>query len=484
MKVLFASSEVWPLVKTGGLGDVAYSLPKALQALGQDVKIVLPAYRDVLKSCTDLKIIAWMDSPHGAHSSAIRLLEASHEQFDTPVWLVDCQSLFDRPGNPYVSPEGHDWFDNAERYTQFCWAVSQIAMGQAVADWRADVVHANDWQCGLIPAFLDSYDYRPKRVFTIHNLAFGGHFSQQQFQSLNLPDTWWSPEGVEFYGGFSMLKAALIHSDVITTVSPTYAKEICTSAFGYGMDGILSSRSYKLSGILNGIDETVWNPSSDSYLPHHYSVKKIQPGKQKNKHALLFEHLDKVSGEILNAPLFGMVTRLTEQKGVDIITQAIPAMLKQSNANFMLMGSGSAYFERIIQDLHNQYPERVFCYLGYSEHMAHLVEAGSDIFLMPSRYEPCGLNQMYSLRYGTLPIVTNTGGLADTVIDTTKENIADGTANGFVMHSSDTNTLLTTMQRAADLYENKPTWGSIQKTAMNKDFSWQNSAKKYLALYR
>lgn len=484
MKVLFASSEVWPLIKTGGLGDVSYSLPKALQELGQDVKVILPAYRDVLKGCTNLKILAWMDSPFGYYTPAIRLVEAHHEAFDNPVWLVDCQALFDRPGTPYSNPDGQDWFDNAERYTQFSWAVAQVATGLAIKDWQADVVHANDWQCGLIPAFLDGFHYRPKRIFTIHNLAFGGHFTLQQFKSLKLPDDWWSSEGVEFYGGFSMLKAGLMYSDAITTVSPTYAKEICTPAFGYGMDGILSSRSYKLTGILNGVDEQVWNPSDDKYLPYHYTKQAIQPGKRKNKHALLSEHLDKVSEAMLDAPLFGMVTRLTEQKGVDIITHAIPAMLKQSDANFVLMGSGSAYFERVIQDLRNQYPKRVFCYIGYSETMAHLVEAGSDIFLMPSRYEPCGLNQMYSLRYGTLPIVTNTGGLADTVVDASKQNIAEGKANGFMMHSSDTNALLSTMQRAVDLYEDKSTWLSIQKTAMNGDFSWQVSAEKYLTLYK
>lgn len=484
MNVLFASSEVWPLVKTGGLGDVAYSLPKALEAQGQDVKIIVPAYREVLKSCTDLKILGWMDSPYGTQVSSIRLIEAQHPQFDTPVWLVDCQGLFDRVGNPYVNSEGNDWADNAERFTQFCWAVSQIATGQVLPDWRADVVHANDWQCGLIPAFLDTHDHRPKRIFTIHNLAFGGHFSQQSFQSLRLPEAWWSPEGVEFYGGFSMLKAGLVYSDAITTVSPTYAKEICTSAFGYGMDGILSSRSYKLSGILNGIDEKIWDPADDNHLSHHYSAKNIQPGKLNNKRALLSDYLEDVSKETLAAPLFGMVTRLTEQKGVDLITQAIPVMLKQSDANFVLMGSGSAYYERIIQNLRDQYPSRVFCYLGYSETMAHRVEAGSDIFLMPSRYEPCGLNQMYSLRYGTLPLVTNTGGLADTVIDSSPENIASGEANGFVMPLSDTKTLLTTMHRAVDLYGDQSIWSNIQKTAMNGDFSWKISAERYLSLYQ
>ncbi len=484
MNVLFASSEVWPLIKTGGLGDVAYSLPKALHGLGQDVKTILPAYRDVLKKCTDLKIIGWMDSPFGYHTPAIRLLEAHHQQFENPVWLIDCQALFDRPGTPYSNDDGQDWFDNAERFTQFSWAVAQIANGLVVENWKADVVHANDWQCGLIPAFLDTFHDRPKRIFTIHNLAFGGHFTLQQFKSLKLPDAWWSSEGVEFYGGFSMLKAGLMYSDAITTVSPTYAKEICTPAFGYGMDGILSSRNYKLTGILNGIDEKIWDPSSDSYLPYHYTKQAILPGKRNNKHALLSEHLDTVSEAMLNAPLFGMVTRLTEQKGVDIITQAIPVLLKQSDANFVLMGSGNAYFERVVQDLRDRYPQRVFCYIGYSEKMAHLVEAGSDIFLMPSRYEPCGLNQMYSLRYGTLPIVTNTGGLADTVIDASEQNIKNGQANGFMMNSSDTNALLSTMQRAVNLYEDKPTWLSLQKTAMDGDFSWQVSAEKYLALYQ
>jgi len=247
------------------------------------------------------------------------------------------------------------------------------------------------------------------------------------------------------------------------------------------MDGILSSRSYKLSGILNGIDEKVWDPSSDSYLPHHYSVDAIEPGKLDNKRALLSEHIDTVSDAALEAPLFGMVSRLTEQKGIDIITKAIPAMMMQTNANFVLMGSGSSHYEAVIQDLRNQYPDRVFCYLGYSEKMAHMVEAGSDIFLMPSRYEPCGLNQMYSLRYGTLPIVTNTGGLADTVVDASDGN---SEANGFVMNSSDINTLLDTMHRAVDAYKDKLGWKTLQQTAMNKDFSWKVSAEQYLELYK
>lgn len=483
MNILFASSEVWPVVKTGGLGDVAYSLPHALQDAGEDVKIIMPAYRDVLAACEEIKILGWMDSPYGYFTPSIRLLEAKHKDIKTPFWLVDCQTLFDRPGNPYVNQEGQDWFDNAERFAQFSWAVSQIATGQVVEGWKADVVHSNDWQCGLVAAFLEDYAERPKRVFTIHNLAYGGHFSRQQFQELRLPDVWWSSEGVEFYGGFSMLKAGIIYSDAITTVSPTYAKEICSAEFGHGMEGILSSRTYKLTGILNGIDDSIWNPETDPYLPHHFSADQVQPGKSDNKRALLSKHVDTVTESMMEAPLMGMVTRLVEQKGVDLITQAIPALISQSNANFMLMGSGSPYYERVIQELRDRYPSRVFCYLGYSEEMAHLVEAGSDVFLMPSRFEPCGLNQMYSLHYGTLPVVNFTGGLADTVINSSDENVNDGIANGFVMYSPDTNAFIATMQHVLQLYNNKPVWEKLQQTAMRKDFGWHQSARKYISLY-
>ena len=484
MNVLFASSEVWPLIKTGGLGDVAYSLPHALQAERQDVKIIMPAYRDVLKACTDLKVLGWMDSPYGHLKPAIRLVEAKHPEIKTPLWLLDCQPLFDRPGNPYINAEGHDWFDNADRFTQFAWAVSEVAMGHVVSDWKADVVHANDWQGGLIPAFLDNYADRPKRIFTIHNLAYGGNFSRQVFDDLALPKHWWSSEGVEFYGGFSMLKAGLIYSDAITTVSPTYSEEIRTPEFGHGLEGILSSRSYKLSGILNGIDDEVWNPQTDPYLPHNYSLKTVKKGKLKNKRALLEQYVGKPSDAMLAAPLLGMVTRLVEQKGVDLITQAIPSLISESNANFILMGSGNPYYERVIQELCEQYPDRVFSYIGYSEPTAHLVEAASDIFLMPSRFEPCGLNQMYSLRYGTLPLVNHTGGLADTVVNASDEAMSNKSANGFVMYSADTNAFVSTIKHALYLYQDPQKWTVLQTTAMEKDFAWRHSAQLYLSLYK
>ncbi|PWQ93458.1 glycogen synthase GlgA [Leucothrix arctica] len=484
MNVLFASSEVWPLIKTGGLGDVSYSLPHALQNEGQNVRIIMPAYRDVLKVCTDLKILGWMDSPYGYMKPAIRLLEAKHPDIKIPLWLIDCQSLFDRPGNPYSNTEGHDWFDNAERFTQFSWAVSEVAMGHVVDDWKADVVHANDWQTGLVSAFLDNYADRPKRIFTIHNLAYSGNYSRQIFDDLGLPKQWWSSEGVEFYGGFSMLKAGLIYSDAITTVSPTYAKEIRTSEFGHGLEGILSSRSYKLSGILNGIDDEVWNPEKDPYIANNYSLETIEEGKLNNKRALLEKYVDEPTEAMLAAPLLGMVTRLVEQKGVDLITQAIPSLISESDANFILMGSGNPYYERVIHELCEHYPDRVFSYIGYSEPIAHLVEAASDIFLMPSRFEPCGLNQMYSLRYGTLPLVHNTGGLADTVVNASAEAINDKTANGFVMYSADTAAFISTIKHALYLYQDPTQWKALQTTAMQEDFAWRHSAQLYLSLYK
>jgi starch synthase len=484
MNVLFASSEVWPLVKTGGLGDVSYSLPHALKATGHTVHLIMPAYREVLQQCTNLRILSWLDSPYGETKPTLRLLEAKHEKIDVALWLIDCPELYDRPGNPYLGPDGHDWADNAERYTQFAWAVSQIATGNVIKDWQADVVHANDWQCGLIPAFLDQEARRPRRVFTIHNLAYGGHFSEAQFQALGLPEHWWSPEGAEFYGGFSMLKAGLIYSDAISTVSPTYAEEICTPQFGHGMEGILASRRYKLTGILNGIDTDIWNTKTDPYLPYHYSADKVQPGKRNNKRALLENVTDTVSEAMLDAPLMGMVTRLVEQKGVDLITHAIPILLAETNANFMLMGSGSPYYERILLELSERHPDRVFTFIGYSEPMAHLVEAGSDLFLMPSRFEPCGLNQMYSLQYGTLPVVNYTGGLADTVVNASIDAIEDGSATGFVMYSADTNALISTLQHALHLYQHPKMWQQIQQKAMRQDFGWEHSAAKYLSIYQ
>jgi starch synthase len=484
MNVLFAVSEAYPLVKTGGLGDVAYSLPLALHAKGSTIRLVLPGYRDLLKQLNRIEILGWLELPGAYRQHTIRILQTQHSAYPFPLWIVDCPALFDRPGNPYLQPAGYDWADNAERFTVFARAVTELAQDCFQLNWRPDVVHAHDWQTGLVPAFLDFIPQRPKRIFTIHNLAYGGHFSHSDFVSLQLPGQWWSAEGVEFYGGLSMLKAGIVYSDIVTTVSPTYAQEICTPAFGYGMEGLLQSRRYKLFGILNGIENHVWNPAKDAYIAANYSVTRhLKVGKQANKQALL-KRLGMFTADTqLDAPLFGMVSRLVEQKGVDLVLNAIPILLEKTPANFALIGAGHGYFEQRLHQLAAQYPNRVGVYIGYDESLAHLLEAGADMFLMPSRFEPCGLNQMYSLRYGTPPLVYFTGGLADTVTDTTPETLTQAKASGFVFYEPTTSALIATMQRALGYFAQPKIWQKIQKTGMNHDFGWQHSAQQYLDLY-
>lgn len=487
MKVLFASSEVWPLIKTGGLGDVSYSLPHALHQQGLDVRIVLPAYQEVLKQLNSFEIQGWLTLSVAGITRTIRILQASHPQFAMPLLLVDCQQLFDRPGNPYVHEEGYDWPDNAERFTVFSLAVAKLSIDELKTGWKADVVHSSDWQTGMVSAFLDNEVERPRRIFTIHNMAYGGYFSHDEYNRLHLPAQWWSAEGVEFYGNFSMLKAGLIYADAITTVSPTYAEEICTPEFGYGMEGVLSSRRYKLTGILNGIDTDAWNPATDPLLPCHYTAQRRNPGKSCNKRALMESYGVEVNSDNFATPLLGMVSRLVEQKGVDMVVEAIPQLLKTTNASFVLIGTGHPHFEAQLLQLSEEYPERVMTTIGYSEEKAHLLEAGCDIFLMPSRFEPCGLNQLYSLRYGTLPIVHQTGGLADTVIDARFEKDSKqliSTANGFVFDTATTAHFIKTIHRALSLFSQTKLWNQLQRTAMQQDYGWEKSADEYIQLYR
>ncbi|MEQ1669186.1 MAG: glycogen/starch synthase, partial [Sulfuriferula sp.] len=316
-RVLFAASEAYPLIKTGGLGDVAHSLPHALHQAGADVRLILPAYRAVLMQASSIRILGWLDVRGAKRMHSVRVLEISHPQFAFPLWLVDSALLFDRLGNPYVQADGHDWVDNAERFTVFSRVVAEMAGDILGLGWRAGVVHANDWQTGLVPGLLKELPHPPKSVFTIHNMAYGGHFSLHDFNRLALPRKWWITEGVEFYGGFSMLKAGIVYADEVTTVSPTYAREICTAEFGYGLQGVLQVSKHKLHGILNGIDESVWDPATDSYLTAHYSAHRRQPGKALNKQVLL-RRFNLVDDDVaMQTPLIGMVSRLVDQTGID-----------------------------------------------------------------------------------------------------------------------------------------------------------------------
>lgn len=481
MKVLYATSEVYPLVKTGGLGDVSYALPKSLSQKGLDIRMILPAYRQVLQKATHMRIVAWLEIPGVEQTWKIRLLESHLPDTDIPLYLVDIPELFDRPGNPYLTPEGTDWPDNGERFTIFSRVVTEVARNRTHLDWTPDVVHASDWQTGLVPAFLLEEPHPPKRIFTIHNLAYGGYFDRGLYDALQLPWHWWTPAGVEFYGSWSMMKAGIVYSDWVNTVSPTYANEITTAEFGYGFAELLRNNRQKLVGILNGIDTEVWNPATDEYLVKKYSVERgYIPGKAANKQFLCEEfHIPQT-----DAMLVGFVGRLVSQKGIDLVLDTLPMMLEYTQARFVFVGSGDKGYEAQLQNLAQEYPDRIGVYIGYSEHLAHMIEAASDVFIMPSRFEPCGLNQLYSLAYGTLPLVHHTGGLADTVTNASDENIANKTATGFVFYDMTPHALLSTLQHAEYLFGQKRIWQQMQRTAMRKPVCWDSAALAYINLYQ
>ena len=486
MNILFAASEAFPFIKTGGLGDVVHSLPIALNQQGDSVRLVLPAYRDVLASVDSLKELGFWDLPGAGHTHRVRVLQAHHDGIGDYLYLIDVPSLFDRAGNPYVHTDGFNWPDNAERFTVFSRAVAQLAKGIPGTDWVADVVHCHDWQTGLVPAFLSMSHPRPKTVFTIHNLAYDGHFSHDDFTRLALPPEWWSPEYVEFYGGFSMLKAGMVFADQVTTVSPTYAREICTPEYGYRFEGVLQNLGDKLSGILNGIDLNTWNPQTDDQISQNYSLD--QPwvsGKLANKLDLLEKvGLPHVESTAAKAPLLGFIGRLVEQKGVDLITAMLSELFETTDAVMIILGSGHMLYEIELTELAEKYPSRLHVHIGYSEDLAHQIEAGCDLFIMPSRFEPCGLNQMYSLRYGTPPVVNFTGGLADTVTDATAMAIKEKTANGFVFNNVDAEALLSTIKHALAIYKKPKQWQQVCETAMQQELGWESSAKKYQTLYQ
>jgi starch synthase len=481
VNILFAASEAYPFIKTGGLGDVIHSLPVALNKLGNDVRLVLPAYRDVLASVDTLKDLGTIDVPGAGVRHKVRIIQAHEDTLGDYLYLIDVPKLFDRPGNPYVHSDGYAWPDNAERYTVFSRAVALLAKWVPGSSWRPNVVHCHDWQTGLVPAFLSMVHNAPVTIFTIHNLAYDGHFSQADFNNLGLPPAWWSAEYAEFYGGFSMLKAGMVFSDHVTTVSPTYAREICTPEFGNRFEGVLGTLGDKLTGILNGIDLDIWNPQTDEYVAQNYSVdNKFIEGKFANKMDLL----RRTGLAQSDAPLLGFIGRLVEQKGVDLITDMLPQLFENTDANMVLLGSGHMAYEIDLINLAARYPERMHVHIGYSEELAHQIEAGADMFIMPSRFEPCGLNQMYSLRYGTPPVVNNTGGLADTVVDASLKTLHDKTATGFVVKHADSEALYSTILNALDLYKNNRLWQQLCKTAMQQELGWELSAHEYQKLYQ
>ncbi len=476
MKILFASSEAQPLIKTGGLADVSGSLPAALKARGEDVRLILPAYRGVPTKAGTLEEVARLDLP--AARSPVRILRGQVPDSAVPLYLVDASSYFDRPGGPYTGPDGHDWPDNAARFALFSRAVCQLALNQAGLDWQPDVVHCNDWQTGLVPSLLAMETRRPATIFTIHNLAYQGVFDWRTFEDLELPYELWSMHALEFYGQMSFIKGGLSFADRINTVSPTYAEEIRTPEFGCGLEGLLTHRAGQLSGILNGVEYEAWNPETDRLIPARFSSTDPS-GKADNKRALQ-AHFG--LEERVELPMLGMVGRLVEQKGVDLVL-AILDRLMDMPLQLVILGTGQHKLEVALRGAAKNYPH-LGVEIGYDEKLAHLIEAGSDLFIMPSRFEPCGLNQMYSLRYGTLPVVRRTGGLADTVVDADARALADGRATGFVFDEATPAALLEAIERALALHGDAAGWRRVMTTAMRQDFSWDLSAGSYLSLYR
>jgi starch synthase len=471
-KILFVTSEAYPLIKTGGLADVSGSLPIALKALGHDVRILLPGYASVMDK-------GHFESVRLLHDDGgIAVLEGVLPGSTVPVWLLAHSEYFGRPGNPYLGPDGKPWPDNPARFSLLCHVAVEIAMDRLGLRWKPDIVHCNDWQTGLAPALLSDEPGRPATVFTIHNLAYQGVFPYETFLELRLPNRFWSSHALEFYNQFSFIKGGLVFSDRITTVSPHYAEEIQGEEFGAGLEGLLRHRRERLSGILNGIDADAWNPATDPYIAANYDINTLE------KRAANRVALQQVFGlaqddEIV---LMAWVGRLVQQKGIDLVIELLPQLMRMP-IQLVIVGSGEARYEQILLDWTRLYPDRIAVKLGYDEANAHLIEAGTDLFLMPSRFEPCGLNQMYSQRYGAIPVVRHVGGLADTVADANPTNLTMDRATGIVFREATAADLLQALNRGFVLCQNKVLREKVQKAGMRKDFSWRKSAQCYLDLY-
>ena len=479
LRVLFATPECAPWVKTGGLGDVGAALPAALEAGGLDVRVLLPAYRPVLAATAghrrELASIA-----AGARLPAARVLEAPLPS-GVPAWLVDCPALYDRDGGLYQDPgSGGDWPDNAVRFALLARVAALLAGESSPLAWRPQVLHCNDWQTALAPAYLRfAAGTRAATVMCIHNLAFQGLFPPASAAAVELPPAAYSVDGAEFYGRLSFLKAGLVYADAITTVSPTYAQEIQREPLGFGLQGLLAARAGDLHGILNGIDEGVWNPAIDPLIAIRYDAAHVE-AKRGNKLALQ-EQLG-LPGDP-GVPLFGFVGRLTQQKGADLIAESA-ARIVAAPAQIAVLGSGEHELEEALRALARARPREVAVRIGFDERLAHLIEAGADAFLMPSRFEPCGLNQMYSQRYGTPPIAHATGGLCDSIVDCTPATLAGGTAAGFLFREPSAGALAEAVERAIAAYHDPATWRALQRNGMARDFGWGAGAQRYAELYR
>lgn len=476
MKILHAASELFPLLKTGGLADVLGALPFAQLQRGDDVRVVLPYYPKVREALPDVAEVAERNNFGG------RIVIRYADYNGLGLYLIDAPHLFDRGGNPYHDEHYQDYPDNVIRFGVLGWAAAAIATGLDEMWGRPDVLHAHDWQAGLAPAYLHAWKSDVKSVFTIHNIAYQGMFQAHHLAELELPWHMYNVEGLEFHGQMSFLKAGLYYANCITTVSPTYASEITREPAACGLQGLLQSRleAGRLSGILNGVDDAVWNPQTDAVLVKNYHLKAMQ-GKKADK-----KEVQEIFGlpQNTDALLLVMISRLTPQKGADLLLGALQEKLAAgADLQFVLLGSGAPELEQAFRDLAAAYPTQVGVRIGYDEQLAHGLIAGGDAILIPSRFEPCGLTQLYGLKYGTLPIVRRTGGLADTVVHTDAESLKDKTATGFVFEEASVEALGNALEQALAVWNKLRMWPAVRKQAMMQDFSWHKAAESYDACY-
>jgi starch synthase len=488
LRLLFVTPEAVPFAKTGGLADVTGALPRALARLGHEVRIILPRYRVIDGPTYGFREVFRLAVPHvgGAVSAVIErgwLAGAgSDTRGDIPVYAVRYDPYFDREG--LYQEEGKDYPDNLARYAFFSRAVLEVvaALGRTES-WVPQVLHGHDWQAALSLIYVKTIEARRsefrglRSLFTIHNVGYQGLFPGDQFATTGLGREWFTPAALEFYGQVNLMKGAILFADYLTTVSPTYSREIQTDAFGFGLEGVLAQRRDRLVGIVNGIDTELWNPQTDPEIPARYTVQDLA-GKQVCKEAVQRElHLP-----VGASPLCVVISRLASQKGLDLVAEIVPELVRL-NAQFILLGTGDAELEQRFQGLAAQYPKHVAVRFGFDEGLAHRIEAGGDLFLMPSRYEPCGLSQLISLRYGTVPVVRRTGGLADTVSPCVRlEGVVSGT--GFVFREATEAALLGAVREALEVYADRGAWARLVNAAMNTDVSWEKSAAEYVALYQ
>ena len=474
INVLSVTSEVYPLVKTGGLADVAGALPGALAPLGVTVRTLVPAYPTVTAALKGAETVAELPGLFGGDAT---LVAGKAQGLD--VFALDAPHLYRRDGNPYLASNGTDWPDNGFRFAALAQVGARLGMG-LVPSYRPDIVHGHDWQAGLMPAYLHFAEgQRPRTVMTIHNLAFPGQFPAATLGAIGLPPAAFSVDGVEYYGSISYLKAGLQFADRLTTVSPSYAAEILTAENGMGFDGLLRARAGVLSGIRNGIDDAVWNPAEDSAIAAPYTA--TTPLRRGENKKALQERFGLAPSR--DALLFGVVSRLSWQKGLDLVLNALPVLL-ELGGQLAVVGTGDAWMEEAFRAAAEVHPGRVGTFIGYDERLAHLMQAGSDALLVPSRFEPCGLTQLCALRYGAVPVVSRVGGLADTIVDANEMALASGAATGVMFSPVTVPGIEAAFRRTAEIFRNPADWVRVVTAGMATDVSWRGPAKRTATLYR